>query len=86
MKKTIIRTCIACRDKIDISENKNYVRLSKSGSNIKIEKSTNKNDGRGAYICFSKDCLNKTIKQKLINKVFRKEVDDSIYQYIKNLV
>ena len=87
MKAPIIRTCIACRKKIDISKNNKYLRLSKSKNNgVKVEKSSNKNEGRGAYICFDDKCIKKTIKKRLINRAFKKDVSNNIYDYIEKLV
>ncbi len=40
---------------------------------------TGKAPGRGAYLCDSKECLDKVIRQKTLNRVFKQEIDPQIY-------
>ena len=35
--------------------------------------------GRGAYLCDSKECLDKVIRQKTLNRVFKQEINPQIY-------
>ena len=43
---------------------------------------TGKSDGRGAYICDKQECLQKLRKARLLNKIFKSEVPDSVYDGI----
>ncbi len=78
-KKTPMRMCIACKE---MRPKKELLRIVKSGEEIKLDK-TGKANGRGAYVCNDKDCIAKLKKQKLINKVFSCQVDDSVYTAIE---
>lgn len=70
------RTCIVCKNKFDKDA---LVRLSKK-SNGQIEIGTQ--DGRGFYICKSEQCQKNLQTKKVLNKVFRKNIEESTYQYI----
>jgi cytosolic protein ylxR len=40
---------------------------------------TGKKNGRGAYVCPSRDCIAKCRKTKILNKTFSVSVGDEIY-------
>lgn len=76
-KKIPQRKCIACQDR---DAKKELIRIVKNKEGeIFIDKS-GKANGRGAYICKSMDCLTKAIKTKALNRAFKLDVDDSVYQ------
>jgi predicted RNA-binding protein YlxR (DUF448 family) len=78
-KKVPMRLCIACRQ---MKPKKELIRIVKNGEEIKLDK-TGKANGRGAYICNDKECIAKLRKQKLLNRVFACQVDDSVYTAIE---
>ena len=78
-KKVPMRLCIACRQ---MKPKKELIRIVKNGDDIKLDK-TGKANGRGAYICNDKECIAKLRKQKLLNRVFACQVDDSVYTAIE---
>ena len=78
-KKVPMRLCIACRK---MKPKKELIRIVKNGEEIKLDK-TGKANGRGAYICNDKECIAKLKKQKLLNRVFACQVDDSVYTAIE---
>ena len=69
------RTCVACRKK---NCQTNMIRISKFNGEFNIEKIHTAN-GRGAYVCNSKDCINLTIKKRLLNRAFKANLDVEIY-------
>lgn len=75
------RTCIACRQKFD-KQKTNLIKISKSKNGIVIE---NSNDGRSCYVCYNDECINKTIKNKLINKAFKCCVNNEVYDKLENI-
>ena len=75
-----MRTCIACRTAKDKRELLRIVR-SPEGE-ISLDR-TGKKAGRGAYICEDESCVKKLKKQKILNKVFAQQVDDSVYDAIE---
>ena len=77
-KKIPMRTCIACRAN---KPKKELIRIVKSGEEIKLD-FTGKLNGRGAYICNDKGCVEKLKKQKLLNKAFSMQVSEQVYDEI----
>lgn len=73
-----MRTCIACRaekPKIEL------IRVVKFNDQITLDK-TGKANGRGAYVCNCKECIEKLKKQKMLNRAFSCQVSDEVYDKI----
>ena len=77
-KKIPMRTCIACRTN---KPKKELMRVVKFNDEIKLDL-TGKLNGRGAYVCADKACVEKLKKQKLLNRAFSLEVSDEVYDKI----
>ena len=75
------RTCVACRKKGDKSLFVKLV-LNKSGG-VSIEKQT-KLDGRGAYICNNESCAKLCKSKKSLNRVFKRNISDEVYEELLN--
>ena len=78
------RTCIACRQ----SKNKHeLLRIAKINNEYKLDINNNL-QGRGAYICKNKECLNLCVKKRCLNKAFKCAVSNDVYdillEYEKN--
>lgn len=75
------RTCIVCRAK---GNKENFIKIvcNKNGE-VQIEKNK-KLDGRGAYVCKKQDCIEKCQKQRSLSRVFKKEVQESVYKELKD--
>lgn len=77
------RTCIACNNKkskyelIRIAYNKN------KEINIDIEE---KLEGRGAYLCYNQDCLNKVIKTKRLERKLKQIISENFYEDIRGVI
>lgn len=71
--------CIACKEN---KPKKELIRIVKQENNFSLDK-TGKQNGRGAYICCSDDCINKLIKNKLLAKTFKQNVPVEVYEHIK---
>ena len=83
MKKIPQRSCVVCRTQ----KNKNeLLRIVKNKENeIKID-TIGKEPGRGAYICYSMECLEKGIKTKKIEKALETKISEEIYEQIKKTI
>ena len=77
-KKVPMRTCIACRSE---KPKKELIRVVKYQDEISLDL-TGKKNGRGAYVCNDKDCIQKLKKQKLLNRTFACPVEDAVYDKI----
>ena len=83
MKKIPQRTCIGCNSKKDKKE---LIRVVKNkDGEISIDL-TGKKDGRGIYLCKSEECLNKAIKNKRISRTFEMEIDQNIYENLREFI
>ena len=83
MKKQPQRTCMGCNQKKD---KKDLIRIVKNkNGQITIDK-TGKLEGRGAYICDNKDCLEKIIKSKRLERVFDMQISNEIYESLRGVM
>ncbi len=57
--------------------------VKKTDGEICIDK-TGKINGRGAYICYNVECLDKAIKSKRIEKEFETSIKDEIYSNLRS--
>ena len=72
--------CNAKKDKKDL------IRIVKNkNGQITIDK-TGKLEGRGAYICDNKDCLEKIIKNKRLERVFDMQISNEIYESLRGVM
>jgi len=79
--KIPMRMCVACHQMFP-KKDMTRVTRSKEGE-IMLDKS-GKLDGRGAYICKNKECVNKCKKSKLFNRSFKSNVSDLVYSGLDN--
>lgn len=83
MKKVVTRTCMGCNQK---KEKKELLRIVKNKANeISIDK-TGKKEGRGAYICNDKECLEKLIKNKRLEKSFKIKITEEVYENLRDMI
>ena len=79
-KSVPMRMCIACRERMP---KRDLLRAVKNADGYIGLDFSGKAPGRGAYICNNPACILKLNKQKLLNKVFSAEVDDTVYARIE---
>ena len=74
-----MRQCVGCRES---KEKKQLIRIVKNDQAITIDR-TGKKNGRGAYLCDNLECLVKARKNRGLNRAFRMEVDESVYEELE---
>lgn len=80
VKKIPMRTCIACRQE---KPKKELIRVVKNKEGeFRLDK-TGKLNGRGAYMCNDKACVEKVVKKKLLSHSFEVEVSLDVYAMIE---
>ncbi|MBE5736796.1 MAG: YlxR family protein [Clostridiales bacterium] len=77
-KKVPMRTCIACRQE---KPKRELIRVVKFNDQISLDL-TGKQNGRGAYVCNDKNCIQNLKKKKLLNRAFSCNVEDAVYDKI----
>lgn len=83
MKKIPQRTCLGCGETKPKQELIRIVR--QNDGSIFVDK-TGKANGRGAYICNSIECLEKAIKSKRLDKNFKIEINNEIYESLRGVI
>ena len=82
-KKIPLRTCVVTKEKND---KRDMLRIVKDkDGNIFVDPS-GKANGKGAYITKDINVLEKAKKNKILDKVFEVNIDDSIYEKIKEYI
>ena len=77
------RTCALCRTQ----KNKNeLLRIVKIKENVIKVDEIGKEPGRGAYICYSGECLEKAIKSGRLEKTLETKINDITYEEIKKII
>lgn len=75
--------CICCRQ---MKPQKELLRVVKPKDGEVVIDTTGKVQGRGSYICLSKDCINKAKKTKAFDRVYKTKVDDNVYLELERIV
>lgn len=83
MKKIPKRTCIGCNE---TKEKKELIRIVKNKEGEIFVDKTGKANGRGAYLCDNKECLEKAIKTKKLERTFETSIDTKIYEELKQVL
>ena len=81
-KKKPLRMCISCRQ---MKEKKELVRVVKTADGVMVDL-TGKLNGRGAYVCKDKECVEKLYKQRALNRAFSMEIDKETYESVAKAV
>ena len=76
-----MRTCSVCRRKALKSE---LIRIVRVGEDFLVDES-GKGQGRGAYICNNPECINKCVAKKLLNRSFKTQIGEEVYETIAKL-
>ena len=73
------RKCIVCGENKDKND---LIRIVKNKEEGIILDPTGKKDGRGAYTCKEEKCINEAKKKRKLEKVFKTEISDDLYEEI----
>ncbi len=79
-KKKPLRKCTGCQELKDKREMLRVVRTSEGDFLIDV---SGKANGRGAYICKSKECLEKSLKNKGLERSFKCKIPQKIGENLK---
>jgi len=80
-KKIPLRQCLGCREMKPKSE---LVRVVKSPTDEISLDFKGKKPGRGAYVCPSTDCLNRSLKSRAIGRAFGVEIPQNVLDELQN--
>lgn len=79
-KKIPLRQCVGCGE---MKGKKDMLRVLKTAENEICLDVTGKKNGRGAYICRSRDCLHQARKNKGLERSFKMSIPNEVYDTLE---
>ena len=79
-KKTPLRQCIGCGE---MKNKKEMVRVLKTLEGDIVLDTTGRKNGRGAYLCPSMGCFQKSVKGKGLERSFKMAVSKEVYEALE---
>ena len=75
-----LRQCIGCGE---MKSKKEMIRVIKTADEEILLDATGRKNGRGAYVCFSKECLHKAIKNKGLERSLKMQIPQEVYENLE---
>lgn len=75
-----MRKCVGCQEMKSKKEMMRVIRTSEGELSLDA---TGKKNGRGAYLCHSKECLSKAIKSKGLERSFKQSIPNEVYETLE---
>ena len=79
-KKIPLRQCVGCGE---MKNKKEMIRVLKTTEDEICLDATGKKNGRGAYICRSRECLQKACKNKGLERSFKMSIPAAVYETLE---
>lgn len=79
-KKIPLRQCVGCGE---MKSKKEMLRILKTAENEFVLDKTGKKNGRGAYLCNSRECLVKARKSKGLERSFKMSIPNEVYDNLQ---
>lgn len=76
-RKIPMRQCVGCGE---MKEKKSLIRVIRTPDGTILLDRTGRANGRGAYLCDDPACLAAARKKKALNRAFKVQIPDSIYE------
>ena len=83
IKKIPMRTCVVTKEKYPKKE---LLRIVRTPDGNVVADETGKINGHGAYIKKDIDVLNSAIKSKVLERYLEIQINDDVYEKIKNII
>lgn len=80
VKKVPLRKCIGCNE---MKNKKEMIRVIRTPEDQVVLDATGKKNGRGAYLCFSKECLAKAVKSKGLERSLKMPIPQEVYESLE---
>ena len=79
-KKIPMRKWVVCQE---MKSKKEMIRVIRTSEGEFLLDATGKKNGRGAYICPSKNCLEKAVKNKGLERSFKQSIPREVYEALE---
>lgn len=76
-KKVPMRQCVGCRE---MKPKRELIRIIRTSEDEILVDVTGKKNGRGAYICPNRECLNMAMKSKGLERSLKTAIPQEIYE------
>lgn len=80
VKKIPMRKCVGCGE---MKNKKEMLRVLKTPENVVVLDDTGRKNGRGAYLCLEKECLEKAVKNRGLERSLKIAISPDIYESLK---
>ncbi len=78
-RKIPMRMCVGCRE---MKEKRSLLRIVKSPEGAISFDRVGKAPGRGAYICKSKECLDKAVRQRQLERALETKIEQTVFSQL----
>ena len=79
-KKIPVRRCVGCQE---MKNKKEMIRVIRTKEGEFLLDATGKKNGRGAYLCPSKECFQKAVKNKGLERSFKQSIPAEVYEALE---
>lgn len=79
-RKVPMRQCVGCQE---MKSKKEMLRVIKTAENEIILDATGRKNGRGAYLCFSKECLSRARKNRGLERSLKTSIPPEVYDSLE---
>ncbi len=78
-RKIPMRMCVGCRE---MKEKRSLLRVVKSPEGVISFDRVGKAPGRGAYVCKSKECFERAVKQRQLERALETRIDEAVFSQL----
>lgn len=78
-KKVPMRSCVSCRE---CKDKRDLIRIVKTLEGTVEVDLTGKKNGRGAYVCNSRECFEKLKKTHGLDRAFKENLPNEVYEAV----
>lgn len=79
-KKVPMRKCVGCGE---MKSKKEMMRVLKTAENEIVLDTTGRKNGRGAYLCFCKECLQNAAKNRGLERSLKMAIPKEVYESLE---
>ena len=79
-RKIPMRKCVGCGE---MKPKKEMIRVLRMAEENFVLDATGKKNGRGAYMCCSKECFDRAVKSKGLERSFKQAIPAEVYEHLE---
>ena len=79
-KKVPMRKCVGCGE---MKAKKELLRVLRTEEGEFVLDTTGRKNGRGAYVCVSRECFGKAVKNKGLERSFKQAIPEEVYERLE---